>query len=361
MEECMIPQIEPSFDWQEVEALANYASSGGWFTEHVKTRELEGMIADFLGVKHCLMVPNGTLALYAALSSLGVMCGHEVIIPAFTMIATANAVKMTGATPVFVDIQPDTLCMDAERAMDAITDRTTAIIPVALNGRCPDMNTLKQCYLPIVEDAAQAMGSLHNGEPIGTLGDMGCFSFSPHKIISTGQGGCVVTNGDALEIALRHFKNFGRPTGGGYDHNFFGVNLKFTDLQAVVGIEQVKKLPNRIKRKREMYSLYRDLLDGVSQVHFVPTDLSNTTPWYMDVLVDDRREELITYLKENGVGAHPVYPALHQTPVYCDPKLSFPVAEDLARRGLWLPSSVKLRDSEIELVCGHVRQFYEAS
>jgi len=351
----MIPQIEPCFGKEEADALTDYARSGGWFTEHTYTRILENMIADFLGVEHCLMVPNGTLALYAALSALGVGPGDEVIVPAFTMIATANAVGMVGAKPVFVDVHPDTFCMDTDVVKSVITDQTAAIIPVALNGRCPDISALRQFWVPIVEDAAQAMGSLHDGRPIGTLGDIGCFSFSPHKIISTGQGGCVVTNNGALEVNLRHFRNFGRPSGGGYDHRFFGTNLKFTDLQAVVGIEQVKKLPKRVERKREMYSLYRELLSDL--VNFPATDLSNVTPWYVDILVDGR-ERLAAYLEGNGIKTNPFYPALHQTPVYYDYG-SFPVAEDVSRRGLWLPSSLKLTDEDIELICECVRSFYD--
>jgi perosamine synthetase len=317
-----------------------------------------------LGVKHCVMMPNGTLALYAALRVLGIGLGDYVVVPAITMIATPNAVDMTLGYPTMVDIDPITLCADQDRLWQSLKayPKRSAVIYVSLNGRCGNMDALvdlcKQTHTILIEDAAQSLGSLWHGKALGTFGDVGCFSLSCQKIVSTGNGGFCVTNNDETAEKLRLFKDFGRRKGGGDDYEAFGINLKYTDLQAVVGIEQVKKLPERVARKKAMYALYSRLLKDVKQVRMLPTS-EETTPWFVDILAE-RREDLQRYLWSQDIDTRKMYPALHKTKVYVASHgyNEFPIAEDVAERGLWLPSSPTLSDNDIHRVCDEIGQFY---
>ena len=353
----MIPQIEPLFGDEEQLAVRDYMQSGGWLTEHTKTSELESVIADFLQVRYCIMVTSGTMALYATLMSLGIGHGDKVIVPAFTMIATAFAIQMTGAQAVLCDIDPTTLCIDVNAGipMDA-----SAIITVHLNGRSANMDELlligNSCGMYIVEDCAQAFGSMYHDEPLGSLGTAGCFSLSPHKIISTGQGGFITTNDDALATEVHKFKNFGRVEAGGYHHESFGTNLKYTDLQAVIGLAQMKKLPQRIDHKRSIFAEYWMQLAGVGDITMPSTDLKSVTPWYVDILTKDRYD-LAVHLASNGIRTQQFYPSLHQTQPY-DSDNSYPNAEYVSEYGMWLPSSLTLTDNDIATVCDCIKEFY---
>lgn len=362
----MIPQMEPLYGPEEIKAVCKYMRSGGWLTEYKLTTELEHMFCDYLGIKHCVMMPNGTLALYAALSVYSIGLGDYVIVPAMTMIATANAVKMSIGHPRFVDIDPETLCLDIETVDDYTRTqmRSKAIIYVSLNGRCGDMEVLQNLCrnrdLILIEDACQSLGSKWHSKALGTFGDVGCFSLSCQKVISTGNGGFCVTDSDEIAHKLRLFKDFGREQGGDDNYTSMGINLKYTDLQAAIGIEQLKKLPQRLERKKEMYALYNKLLYDVPGVWFIPTNLSQTAPWFIDVLVE-RRGDLIAHLREeHHIQTRPFYPALHQTSVYKSTHswCNLPVSEDVAKRGLWLPSALTLEDKDIYAVCNAIKAFY---
>lgn len=354
----MIPHIEPYFDENEAVEVGKLIMSGSWLTEYVKTRELEAVIAKYLKTDFCYMYPNGTLAIYAACVALGIGPGDEVIVPDLTMIASATAVSMTGATCVFVDVDPVTLCISSENICESITPNTKAIVSVDLNGRSPNYGAelywLKENIgLYLIEDAAQAFGSKDAQEyPLGTWGDIGCFSFSPHKIITTGQGGCCVTDKPKYADALRLYRNFGRKESGGFEHDSIGINLKFTDLQAVIGLEQFKKLERRIKRKKEIFEMYRDNLSCVS---FLPTNLSYITPWYVDIFTD-KRDLLYEYLLSFGIRTQKMYPIVSSTKAYSI-QLNNPVSIQASETGLFLPSSVTLTDEEIAYVCSKVSRF----
>ncbi len=240
--------------------MAEYLRSGGWLTEFKKTAEFEQMIAEYTGSQFCCAVSNGTVSLAIALWAAGVGKGDEVLVPNFTMIATPNAVALVGARPVLVDVEPRTLCMDLDCSVKAITNKTKAIILVSSNGRAPNMaayqNFCKKYDLFFLEDAAQSLGSFQNGKHIGVFGDAGSFSFSSPKIITTGQGGALVTNNEVLYHKIKKIKDFGREKGGTDWHDILGFNFKFTDLQAVIGIEQMKKLPARVQRNKQIYQLH---------------------------------------------------------------------------------------------------------
>ncbi|MBU1092768.1 DegT/DnrJ/EryC1/StrS family aminotransferase [Patescibacteria group bacterium] len=358
-----IPQMEPWFDKHETTALLEYMQSGGWVTEFNKTSELERLIAEYVGAKYCSIVSNGTVSLALALIACGVGPGDEVIVPDYTMIASANAVKLAGAEVVFADIEPDSICLSLRQIQKVISPRIKAVILVTINGRYPsDLEQIvtfcKENGLRLIEDAAQSLGSRKDGKHLGTFGDIGSFSFAVPKIITTGQGGALVTDDEVLIEKIRKLRDFGREKPGADHYLTMGWNFKFTDIQAVIGIEQMKKLPWRVGRKKEIYNLYQQQLKDVSEIEFIPTNLIDTVPMFVDVLVPmEKRAMLVNYLQEKGIGTRLSYPALHAEPVYSR-EGKYPVAENIAKRGLWLPSSSKLTDKEIARVCMEIKNFF---
>lgn len=355
-----INQMEPWFGREEKQALIAYMDSGGWLTEFKKTHEFEAAIAAYVGSRHCVVVNNATSALFAALAVLGIGPGDEVIVPDLTMIASANAVVLTGAKPVLVDIDRATLCLDCALTERAVTPKTKAIMLVSLNGRAPAMERVKKIAahrgISLIEDAAQSFGSRYHGKYLGTFGAIGVFSFSMPKVITTGQGGALVTDDPELAERLRRIKDFGRERAGVDHHETIGYNFKFTDVQAVIGIEQMKKLPWRLARKKEIFSLYVRGLKNVRQVNFIETDLENTSPWFMDILVPDPAA-LKDHLDRRGIGARLFYPPINRQPAYQVPG-AYPESAFAAAHGLWLPSSSALSDEDIAFICNAIVDFY---
>jgi len=360
-----IPQMEPWFDEKERMALNDYMLENGWLTEFKKTEQFEQMICVYTGSKHCFAVNNGTISLTLAAMSCGIEAGDEVIIPNYTMIATPNSVKMFGAIPVFADVERDTWCLNIDKVRKAITKKTKAIMLVAANGRYPlsgiesFIKLCKEYNLILIEDSAQALGSFYpNSKHIGTMGKVGSFSFSAPKVISTGQGGAIITNDDDVAYKLKRLKDFGRSGGGNDIHETIGYNFKFTDIQAVIGIEQMEKLSGRVDRKKEMFRRYQEDLNGIKEIEFFNQDLDNTTPWFIDVLVE-RRKELQIFLKERGVGTRIMYPPINKQKAYNLPG-EHQVSNLVGEKGLWLPSASQLTDTEIEYICNKIIKFYKS-
>ena len=358
-----IPQMEPWFGQEERQAIDEYMAAGGWITEFCKTQEFERYIEQFTGAKHAIAVNNGTVSLTAAALSLGIGSGDEVIVPNYTMVATPNSIKLLGATPVFVDVEPTRLCLDLALVKEAVTSKTKSIMLVSANGRYPLEGIeafelfSKETGIPIIEDAAQSLGSYYpDGRHIGLAGAVGSFSFSAPKIISTGQGGILITNDDEVASKIRKIKDFGRSGGGNDVHDTFGINLKFTDLQGVLGIEQMKKLPWRVERKKQIYTRLKQGLSNIQQVTFFDQDLELTTPWFNDVLVEDRGN-LMTYLKDKGIGTRVMYPPINKQLAYqVDGEYS--VSNMIGQKGLWLPSASQLTDDQIDQIVEQIQAFY---
>ncbi len=357
-----INQMEPSFDENEREAFNQYMLSGGWGTEFRQTRDLENMIKEYTGAKYCWMMPNGTISLSAALLAVGVKPGDEVICPDFTMVATPNAVELIGAKAIFVDIDKDTLCMNREAMTAAITEKTKAILYVSINGRCSnDIDDIalfcQSKGIHFIEDAAQSLGSFYKGKHLGRFGEIGSFSFSMPKIITTGQGGALITDDEKLSNKIKRIRDFGRDQGGSDHYIVKGWNFKFSDFQAVIGIEQMKKLPARVIRKKEMGVLYAKLLSEIPQIQLIPTDFNNTSPWFFDILCENR-EDLLHFLKDHNIGTREFYPPLHSEPAYGYNHLSFPVSTEISKKGLWLPSGIKVTNEQIHYICDCIKTFY---
>jgi perosamine synthetase len=354
-----INQMEPWYGKEEKKAILEYLNSGGWLMEFKKTEEFEKMICDYTGAKYCSVLQNGTVSLFLALRAFDIKNGDEVIVPDYTMIATPNAVMMTGAKPVFVDID-ESFCLNPDLVSKTITPKTKAVIHVSINGRAGQIEGLKKLCrdkkIHLIEDAAQSLGSFHKGKHLGRFGEFGSFSFSVPKIITTGQGGALITDSKELYEKVEKLKDFGRVRAGVDLHDAMGWNFKFTDLQAVLGIEQMKKLPERAKRKKAMLALYSKLLKDVKEVKLIDTSLE-TSPWFIEILVPDPKA-LQVYLKERGIGSRLFYPAIHLQPIYQTVKGKFPVATSVGNHGLWLPSSSFLKDSDIEFICKEISDFY---
>lgn len=355
--------MEPWLGEEEKKAVVEYLDSKAWLTEFKKTREFEQMIASYVGSKYASVVSNGTVSLAIASMALGLKEGEEVIVPDYTMIASANSVVLAGAKPVLVDIDPRDLSLDLDLTEKAITKKTKAIMLVSLNGRCPRVERFvdlaRKHNLFLIEDAAQSLGSKHKGKHLGIFGSIGSFSFAAPKIITTGQGGALVTDDEELYQKILRIKDFGRAKSGIDYHEVMGYNFKFTDLQAVIGIEQMKKLSWRVERKKEIYGLYKDLLEDVGGIEFIDTNLEDVSPWFIDILVEEKdRESLIAFLHDKGIGTRPFYPAIHTQKPYLQVKGSFKNAEHVSGRGLWLPSSSFLTDDQIKYIAQTIKDFY---
>lgn len=363
-----IPQYEPKVGYYERVAVNSYMQNPGFLTEYKQTQEFENAIAKYLNIKNCIVCNNGTISLSLALLALGIKPGDSVLVPDLTMIATANAVKLIGANPIFVDVD-NSLLMDFQKAdiFVNVYKQIKAIIFVSLNGRSFP-NTAwgyiwkwKEAGIALIEDAAQSFGSkTYEDYFCGTRGfTIGSFSFSMPKIIcSGGQGGCLVTNDEDVANRLRKLKDFGRCSGGNDIHDAFGINSKFTELQAVIGKEQLLDIEYRTKRKKEVFKLYRDELKSCNDVNFIDTDLNTTVPWFVDIFVKDPNS-LALYLKNSSIGTRRIYPPIHKQEAYKPINdWVYPNTERLSSMGLWLPSSFNLTNEQIIYICNKIKEFY---
>ena len=345
--------------------------NSGWFTEASKTRQFEKMFADFVGVKYACTVTSGTAALYVGLKALGINSGNEVLMPDLTFVACPNSVEAVGAKTVLVDIEGDSLNIDSKKIKQKITKRTKAIMPVDFNGRPIDINKIieiaNRYNLSIIEDASHGLGCFYGKKHVGTASDIAIFSFSTPKIISTGQGGMIVTNNKKLYEKCKAIKDFGRKPDTkrnmrrAFEHPTIGYNFKFTEFQAAVGIAQMRKLKKRMILKRKMFRLYRELLSKVSCVNFIETDLDKITPWMVDILVDSKRkrDSIIKHLEKNSIESRIFYPPIHRLSPYQNKDVKFKITSEISDKGLWLPSSVNLKENQINFICNHIKNFFK--
>ena len=356
MEDIM--QHRPTFEKEEAEATYKYMLEDTFITEHKKTEELEKIISNYLNCKECIMTTSGTCAIILSLLALNLNIDDEVIVPNYTMIATVNAVKMLKLKPVIIDVDKDTFTLNLDNIKNNISNKTKAIIHVSLNNRYKDMDKLvnfcNKNNFYLIEDSAQSLGCRINGKNLGTFGNIGCFSLSSPKIISTGQGGFCVTDNDLLAKKMRMIKNFGRKESGKDNFDVFGINLKFTDLQAVIGIEQMKKMDYRVKRMREIYNLYYNELNNVVEMRAPLND--EWIPWFVDIFTD-KRKELSEFLKKHKISTRPVYGEINKSKVYYVEDV-FENSEYVSKNGLFLPSYITIEDRDIQQICKLIKLFY---
>ena len=362
----MIPWWRPDVGAEEREALSRVVDSN-YLNEGEVTTEFEQRAAALFGARHAVATTSGTTAIFLALTGLGVGRGHEVIVPDVTFIATANAVTLTGATPVLVDVDPHTLTIDPDRLACAVTPRTRAVVPVHISGRAAAMARVlgiaARHGIVVVEDAAEALLSAHEGRSLGTFGAAGCFSFSPNKTVTTGQGGLVVTDDESLAVRLRELKDQGRAergTGGNDVHPVIGYNFKLTNLQAAVGLAQIEKLTARVTRLRQIYRAYNAGLADVDGIRVLPFDVDRgESPQWVDAVADDR-DALVDRLLQRGMHCRPFWFPIHSQRPYFRSDADFPVSSSLMPKAVWLPSAFQLTDADVSLVCDEIRRFYGA-
>lgn len=309
----------------------------GWLTAGPKVREFEENFAKRHQVKHAIAVTSATTALHLALVALGVGPGDEVIVPAFTWVATANVVLYCGAKVVFVDVDPKTFNLDTSKLKEKITKKTKAIIPVHLFGLCADMDEIKKIApgIPLVEDAACAAGAAYKGIPAGGLGTIGCFSFHPRKSVTTGEGGMLTTNDDGISEVLSMLRNHGASISEEQRHhgpkpyilpdfNLLGYNYRMTDLQAAVGIAQLKKLDTFINERAKWAEFYTNELSDISWIKTPKFSSEYFHGWQSYVTMIDEakspysRNDIMEKLQAKGIATRPGTHAVHMLNYYKD-------------------------------------------
>ena len=347
--------------------LTGWISSNGRFVG-----EFENRCADYCRVPHAISTSNGTTALHLALLALGIGPGDEVIVPTLTFIASANAVTHTGARPVFVDSESICWNVDPAAVERAITDRTKAVMAVHLYGHPADMKALRAICdrhnLFLVEDAAEAFGSTHHGEPAGSLGDIAAFSFFGNKIITTGEGGMVLTANPEFAEKCRILRDHGMSATRRYWHPVLGYNYRMTNLQAAVGVGQMEKVSSIITAKRQIASTYGSMLRGLPGITMPEEPVgARSVFWLNSVKIDPstfglHRDDVMEELKQRGIETRPVFTVVHRQPIYAHlSHAPMPVAEELSANGLSLPSDASLTESEIQRVADSLHQIHLSS
>ena len=358
-----IPIYQPTLSGNErtyvLECIdSTWISSKGRFI-----REFEGRFADFVSVRHAATVCNGTVALHLALIALGIGPGDEVIVPTLTYVASVNAITYTGAKPVFVDSLLDTWQMDPSDVRQKITTKTRAILAVHLYGHPCDMDALQavasDAGVAIVEDCAEAIGTLYRGRHVGTFGDLGTFSFYGNKTITTGEGGMVVTNDETLHERLVHFRGQGLAAHREYWHDVVGYNYRMTNICAALGVAQLEGVEAILERKRRIAELYLRELSGLGLTLHCESEGSRHSYWMCSMLVADpsARDPMRTHLANAGIETRPVFYPVHTMPMYAERFQSLPVAESIGWRGINLPSWPGLSDDQVRFICAHIRDF----
>ena len=363
----MIRVCKPWLPGKEKEYALD-AISTNWISGSGKYLDMfEKSFADYCGVKHGVACSNGLAALHLACVALGLRKGDEVIVPTFTMIASVNAIIMSGATPVLVDCDSETYCIDVKKIEEKITSKTKAIMPVHIYGHMCEMNTIldiaRKYKLFIIEDAAEAHGAEYLGKRAGSFSDVACFSFYANKIITTGEGGMCLTNNDNLAEKIRKLRNhfFSNER---FVHEEVGFNYRLTNVQAAIGCAQMENVSKLVEARRNVGLKYNKILTGTRGI-IIPTERANIKDvfWMYGVVLSDEtnltKEEVMFELDKIGIETRSFFVPMHKQPAFyrktvenapnCEGR--FPVADRIGSRGLYLPSSSDITDEEISQVC----------
>lgn len=362
----MIPQVRPYIDIHEMAAVTQAVQSG-WITEGPRCEEFSERLLKLIGAPYGVFAPNGTLALALGLMALQMQPTDEVIVPDLTFIGSANAVLLAGARPVFVDVDPLDYQMDPMKLGGAITPNTRAIMPVHLFGTAAPMDAICEIAsrhkLVIIEDACQGIGVQYDGHHVGSIGDIGCFSFFGDKTITTGEGGFVVTQHRDIYDRMKLLRNQGRPNSGTFVHPSVGYNFRITDMQGAMGCAQMDKLDEIIRRKNALRTVYLKELQDLP-VHLLgAAPDSNLVPFRMALVTSDA-EALAERLHKNGVESRRFFHPLHSQPCFkglLPPRnVEFPVSNEASLTGLCLPIFPAMTPKEVLHVCAVIRAFFSA-
>ncbi len=362
----IISVSQPLFNGNELKYVTKCIKTGWVSSLGGYVEEFENKFSRYCGARYGISCSSGTAALHLALASLGIGKGDEVIMPTFTMISTANAVAYQGATPVLIDSERNTFNIDADKIGDSITKKTKAIIAVHIYGHPADMDKIlkiaRKHRLYVIEDAAEAHGAEYKGRKAGGIGDVGCFSFYGNKIITTGEGGMLVTNNRKISDKAVYLRDLAFSQERHFWHKDLGFNYRMSNLQAAVGLAQLEKIDTLIKIKRQNARLYSTYLKDIRGIGLPrEEDYAKNVYWMYAILVEDTfgvsRDKLRKILAQKGIETRVFFIPIHLQPIYAKIcKGRFPTAEELCRKGLYLPSGFSLKKNEIELIAKTIRQ-----
>jgi dTDP-4-amino-4,6-dideoxygalactose transaminase len=352
----LIRLARPDVGDEEAAAVAEVLASGQ-LTMGRKVAELEAELAAACGVEHAVAVSSGTAALHLAVLALGLGDGDEVLVPAYTFPATANVVALAGARPVLVDVDPATMNLELGRVADAVTPRTRAVLGVHLFGRPLDWDALAGALperVALVEDAAGALGARSRGRACGSLGALGCLSFHPRKIVTTGEGGAVTTHDGGLADAVRGLRHHGIEPGGDFEIRSPGLNYRLSDVLCALGLPQVRRLAELLDARTRLAAAYTERLAGL--VDTPSADAGDVHGWQAYVIGLDRRDEALAALRGEGIEAQIGTYALHLLAAYRDQR-EFPGARRSFERALALPFHSRLTEHDLDRVVAALRPF----
>jgi perosamine synthetase len=371
-----IPVAAPVIGEFEIECVTDAIRSGWVSSIGPYIEKFETGFAKYIGIRHAIAVSNGTTALHLALHALGIGPDDEVIIPDLTFAATAHAVMQTGATPVLVDVEPDTWCMNPHAVERAISEKTRAIMPVHLFGHPADMNAINaiasQHELLVIEDAAEAHGAEVSGRKVGSLGKVGAFSFYGNKVITSGEGGMLTTDDDELAARLRFLKDHGMSPDRRYFHTELAFNYRMTNLQAALGFAQLSQIEAFIEKKKQILKWYRDGFDEIDglQLNIQRPGYRNIF-WMISVVLDQHitlsRDEMCTQLKSHGIDTRPFFVPMSELPHLAKLRRmtadgnDASVSSDLSHRGFSLPSGCELTKEQVGRVVESTRKLVSKS
>ena len=362
----MIKLSKPYITEEAIDNVTEVLRSGN-LVQGEYVERLENALKEYLEVKHAILVSSGTAALHLSVIALGIKDGDEVIVPAFTFPATANIVEQVGAKPILVDIALDDFCIDTSQIEPLITDNTKAIIPVHEFGQSADLEPImllaRKYGIEVIEDAACALGTENNGQKIGTLGKLGCFSLHPRKAITTGEGGVVVTNDDELAGKIKSLRNHGiKVHNGKYDFVYAGFNYRMTNFQAALGLPQLLEIEEIIEKRIRMAERYDKELHNIAEIK-TPVRFKNRKAVYQTyhIIVDGEidRDKLIRSLKDEGIetnlGAQALNCLSYYKSKYNYKEIDFPNSAKAFKQGLALPLGIHLNLNEILNICEKLR------
>ena len=356
-----IPCYEPSVGKLEIQYLTKVINSG-WLSEKDFTRKFENFIANFSGRRFALSFTNATSALIVGMKALGIKSGDDVIVPSFTHSADPNSISATGARPVFAEVSSDSLCLSLNTIQKAKTKKTKAILYVAAYGNCDELDKIekyaKKSKIFLIIDAAAALGSIYKKRHISSYGIFSVHSFFADKTITTGEGGMLLTDNNKLLATCNLYKHDGRKERGVDKIEKAGLNCRFTELQAAVGLAQVKKINFFIKKKKEIYKFYAQEINKINNVEiFKYNKFCNAVPHRIIIFVKNNSKKLIRFLTNSGIGVRTLFLPMHNQPAY-NQKKKFLVSNKLFLKGVCLPSSPKLTKKQILFICNKIKYFY---
>jgi perosamine synthetase len=372
-EQKYIPVCEPCLDGNEKKYVMDCMETG-WISSSGKyVKAFEESFSAYCDCNYGVAVCNGTVSLHLALTALGIGKGDEVIIPNFTMIASAYAVCYTGAKPVFVDADSDTWNIDTNKIEEKITKNTKAIMPVHIFGNPCNMSKIeeiaKKYNLYIIEDAAEAHGALYNGKKVGSFSDIASFSFFANKNLTTGEGGMVVMKDEKYYDKCRYLKNMSFPINAPriYQHDDIGFNYRMSNIHAAIGLAQVEKADEYRDMRIKNHNLYKKYLSEVDGITFQKDEENSlNVNWMNTILLDTKKyghskEELIEHLKNNGVDTRLLFTGMHRQKCLldfgCNCQGEYPVTDNLTQNGFYLPSASNLSEDDIKYICNLIKEF----